>query len=109
MLSAVHQAILRELNTSLNALEEDEAVMVLCNGKLPGGADFYAFVNIKAAKLVDFYDAIREERDIKLGEYGEVIRSGEGLEPSDEVRHEMEKEYNLDYSLGEKLRFLFQA
>ena len=109
MLSAAHQSILRELNTSLNALEEDEAVMVLCNGKLPDAADFYAFVNIKAAKLVAFYDAIREGQEIRLGEFGEVIRSGDGVEPPADVRQEMEKEYNLDYSLGEKLRFLFQA
>jgi hypothetical protein len=109
MLSDVHQAILRDLNASLSALEDDESIMVLCNGKLPDDKEFYAFVNIKAARLVDFYDAIREGRDIRLGEYGEVIRSGEGLEPSAEIRREMETEYNLDYSLGEKLRLLFQA
>lgn len=83
--------------------------MVLCNGKTPDGSDFYAFVNIKANRLVDFYDSVREEKEIRLGEYGEVVRSGEGLEPAPEVRQEMETEYNLDYSLGEKLRLLFQA
>lgn len=109
MLSPIHQAILRELNVSLSALDDSESVMVLCNGKFPGGEDFYAFVNIQASKLVDFYDAVRDGEKIKLGEYGEVIRSGVGLEPPAEVRQEMEREYNLDYALGEKLRVLFQA
>lgn len=109
MLSPVHQSILRELNTSLSALEDDAAVMVLCNGKMPDNKDFYAFVNIKASKLVAFYDAIRDEQDIRLGEYGEIITSGEGVEPPAEIRKEMEEKYNLDYGLGEKLRFLFQA
>jgi len=109
MLSPIHQSVLRELNTSLNALEEDASVMVLCNGKLPGGPHFYAFVNIAAAKLVSFYDAIREGKEVKLGEYGEVIASGEGVEPPADVRRAMEAEYNLDYGHGEKLRYLFQV
>jgi hypothetical protein len=109
MLSPIHQSLLRELNTSLNALEDDASVMVLCNGKLPDGPHFYAFVNIAAAKLVAFYDAIREGKQVKLGEYGEVIASGEGVEPPADVRSKMEAEYNLDYGLGEKLRYLFQV
>lgn len=109
MLSDVHQAILRDLNASLSALEENEAVMVLCNGKMPDNTDFYAFVNIKAAKLFDFYDCIRNEKEIRLGEFGDIVRSGEGFEPPSDVRREMENEYKLDYSLGEKLRLLFQA
>ena len=109
MLSDTHQALLRDLNASLSTLEDDEAVMIMCNGKLPDGMDFYAFVNIKAARLVDFYDSVREEKEIRLGDYGEVVYTGSGLEPPAEIRQEMEKEYNLDYSLGEKLRLLFQA
>lgn len=106
-LSTVQQSILRELNTTLSALEDDAAVMVLCNGKLPTGEDFYAFVNIKSARLTAFYDSIREGRELRLGEYGEVVRSGAGVEPPADVRREMEENYNVDYGLGEKLRTLF--
>lgn len=106
-LSPAHQSILRELNTTLSQLEDDATVMVLCNGKLPTGQDFFAFVDIKAARLVDFYDAIRAGRELKLGEYGEIIRSGLGVEPPSDVRREMEEHHNVDYALGEKLRFLF--
>lgn len=106
-LSPAQQSVLRELNSTLSALEDDAAVMVLCNGKLPSGGDFYAFVNIAAAKLVGFYDAVRDGQELRLGDYGEVIRSGEGVEPPTEIRREMEQQYNVDYSLGEKLRFLF--
>ena len=109
MLSDTHQALLRELNTYLSTLEDDETVMVLCNGKVPDGTEFYAFVNIRANQLADFYDFIRNGKEIRLGEFGEVVRSGEGLEPPADVRKEMEAEYNLDYGLGEKLRLLFQA
>jgi hypothetical protein len=109
MLSDANQAILRELNASLSALEDDESVMVLCNGKMPDGTEFYAFVNIRANQLAHFYDSVRNGKEIRLGEFGEVIRSGEGLEPPVEIRKEMEAEYNLDYGLGEKLRLLFQA
>ena len=107
MLSPVHQAILRELNDSLQALDDDASVMILCNGKLPGNVAFYAFLDIPAAKLMSFQDAIREGKELRLSEYGEIVRSGEGLEPPLEVRREMETQYNLDYGLGEKLRLLF--
>ena len=86
MLSDTHQALLRDLNTSLSTLEDDEAVMIMCNGKLPDGMDFYAFVNIKAARLVDFYDSVREEKEIRLGDFGEVVCTGSGLEPPPEIR-----------------------
>lgn len=106
-LSTVQQSILRELNTTLSALDDDAAVMVLCNGKIETGQDFYAFVNIKSARLTSFYDAIRNGQQLRLGEYGEIIRSGNGVEPPTDVRREMEENYNVDYALGEKLRVLF--
>lgn len=110
-LSPAHQSILRELNATLTQLDDDATVMVLCNGKIPDagpeGGDFYAFVDIKAARLIDFYDAIRAGRELKLGEYGEIVRSGLGVEPPSDVRREMEEHHNVDYALGEKLRFLF--
>jgi len=58
---------------------------------------FYAwwYILLDKQKVSKFEEDFSADKNIKLTEYGKVINSGYGLEPEDEIKEQMQEEYNF--------------
>jgi len=77
-------------------------IMILCRGVNEGGSPCWAYMCIKPSMAQSFKEA-REKGLFDIEEYGAIIESGEGMEPSDEVKRRMEREYGMNHHYEDDL------
>jgi len=78
--------------------QDQTRTIVLVYGLLDGGNPFWVFVAIKPSKYQEFVDA-QKDGSLNLYEfapYGEIIVSGEGKSPPDEVTIKVAEMYQTD-------------
>lgn len=78
-------------------------VVALVTGTDPDGRDFYAFVAVRPSRYREFHTLTTAGSRIVLSDFGAVLASGSGGEPTDEVRAEINRRYGYDVALVEKL------
>lgn len=79
-------------------LEDLKRTIVLLYGMMDSGAPFWVFAAIRPSKYQEFISAHKEGKvDLeKFGVYGELIISGEGKSPPDEVILKVAEMYQSD-------------
>lgn len=84
--------------TQPDPLEDLKRTIVLLYGMLPTGAPFWVFAAIRPSKYQQFLSAHKEGKiDLKkFGFYGELIISGEGKSPPDDVILKVAEMYQSD-------------
>lgn len=82
--------------------DKNSAVIVLVKGKRKSGQPFYAYVAVPPSKLLAFKEA-EKKGNYMLDDYGEILKYGEGEEPSAEVIAEMKEKYNADADFEQKV------
>lgn len=81
---------------ALHELDSQGGIMVLVKGTLEDKTDFYAYISIHPSKYMAFLEA-EKVGGYKLTDYGTVLASGKGKEPSAEVVKEMEEVYGANH------------
>ncbi|MCI5050045.1 MAG: hypothetical protein MRY32_06905 [Rickettsiales bacterium] len=78
------------MNNSL-PLDQQFYMVVLCQGKMASGEDYWAYLKIHPSKAKAFKKA-QKKGAFQLEEYGEVIEWGKGADVPDSVKARMEEE-----------------
>jgi hypothetical protein len=87
----------------LKAAEEaGHKILLLSRGYTTDGQAQYTYLSLPPTKLIAFKEA-EAEGNFSYEDFGEVLYSGEGLEPPDEVKKEMEKKYGFNHNFEEQL------
>lgn len=76
-------------------------IMILCRG-MSNGKPAWAYMCIKPSMAKAFKDA-RDKGPFELEDYGSVIETGEGVEPPDETKLRMEREYGMNHHYEDDL------
>ena len=77
-------------------------IMILCRGIGIDGKSCWAYMCIKPSMAKSFKDA-REKGAFDIEDYGTVIEHGEGVNPSDDIKRRMEREYGMNHSYEDDL------
>lgn len=77
-------------------------IMVLCKGSDNRGSPCWAYMCVKPSMAKSFKEA-RAKGGFNLEEYGSVIEYGSGIEPSDEVKKRMERDYGMNHDYEDAL------
>ncbi len=77
-------------------------IMILCRGTGEDGKPCWAYMCIKPSMAKAFKEA-RDKGIFDIENYGAIIESGEGAEPSDEVKRRMESEYGMNHNYEDSL------
>jgi hypothetical protein len=77
-------------------------LMVLCKGYDAKKNPIWAYLCIKPSMAKSFKEA-RERGNIDISDYGTVIESGEGVEPSEAIKKRMEQDYGMNHSYEQEL------
>lgn len=85
----------------LKEADENVDILVLTSGTLADGGDFYAYVAIPPSKYQAFLEA-EQAGNYNLAEFGEILASGDTLEPPAEVAKEMEEKYGANPNFEEE-------
>ena len=84
-------------------LDEEFSVIVFSNIKDKNGDLHWAYLQIKPSRFVGFSEIIASDESVTLTSYGNIIASGYGGIPPEEVQYFMEEEYGFDHKLEERL------
>ena len=76
-------------------IDEKTVTILLVRGENPDGDPIYAYVAVRADKVVDFI-AAQKSGTFYPEDFGVIIEAGEG-QPPPEVRKKMEDEYGFDH------------
>ena len=77
-------------------------IMILCRGVCEGGNPCWAYMCIKPSMAKSFKEA-RDKGLFDIEDYGAIIESGEGIDPPDEVKRRMEREYGMNHHYEDDL------
>ncbi len=102
-MSHTEDIIHKKIQPVLDGMDGDLSLVMFINGTIENDVDFYAFIYLIPSKMMDFKRAIENKSPINLTDFGEVIKAGEGLIPPDDVKKEMEENYNVDYEFSAKV------
>jgi hypothetical protein len=86
----------KKLSSDEQRMAERIAVVLLVRGENPDGAAIYAYVGVAGDRLQEFM-AAQTTGTFYPEDFGVIIEAGEG-EPSEEVRHKMETEWNFNHN-----------
>lgn len=78
-------------------------LMVLCRGKDENGEPCWAYMAIKPSQARHFAEA-RARGAFDLNDFGTVLESGAGDEPSQEVRNRMRDRFGMRDDFEEQLK-----
>lgn len=77
-------------------------IMILCRGVDENDNPCWAYMCIKPSMAKPFKEA-RDKGLFDIEDYGAIIESGEGVEPPDEVKQRMEREYGMNHHYEDDL------
>ncbi len=80
---------------------EQEGFLVLVQGEDNSGSEQWAYALIHPEKLMDFKIAEASENGYILEDFGKVLSSGSGKNPSQEIIDEMKERYGADENFEE--------
>jgi len=83
-------------------LDEKATILELCCGTTSNGEPFFAYLNIPPSKYVDYKSKQENGESIDLAEFGDIICTGWGEEPSADIKKEVEETYGADHTFQEK-------
>lgn len=72
-------------------------IVHVISGKDANGKDFYAYVSVRPSRYEEFILISRAGEEMDVAEFGNVLESGFGREPSPEIRRHMEEKYGVDH------------
>jgi hypothetical protein len=67
-------------------------IITLIKGEGENGNKQWAYLNISPFMFAEYANAIKQE-NVDVSEYGEILASGEGEQPSEEIKKEMLEKY----------------
>ena len=82
-------------------------ILVLVSGTLTNGQSHYAYASIAPSKYAAFKQA-EAKGDYDLAQFGKILAHGEGEEPPQEVKQQMQEEFGVNHYLEEDLGRLMQ-
>ncbi len=77
-------------------------IMILCRGTEENGNPCWAYMCIKPSMAKSFSDA-RAKGAFEIEDYGTVIEYGDGVNPPDEIKRRMEREYGMNHNYEDDL------
>lgn len=77
-------------------------IMILCRGMGADGKPCWAYMCIKPSMAKSFKDA-RDKGAFDIEDYGTIIEYGEGVNPPDEIKQRMEREYGMNHNYEDDL------
>lgn len=78
------------------------SIMILCRGIGENGKPCWAYMCIKPSMAKSFKEA-RDKGAFDIEEYGSLIECGDGVEPSDEIKIRMERDYGINHHYEDDL------
>ena len=93
----MQESIIPPSREELLEADEEVGIVQLVTGKTGKGEDFYAYISVMPSKFEEFMLISRAKEAMNLPEFGEVLESGFGTEPSAEVKKMMEEKYGVDH------------
>ncbi len=86
----------------LKEADEYADILVLTRGETANGKDFHAYVSIPPSKFPAFLE-VEKRGNYALSDYGEVLHVGDGLEPSEETKKEMQEKHGANPEFQKEL------
>jgi|GEM_PF-1707282 len=77
-------------------------IMVLCRGSNDRGNPCWAYMCVKPSMAQSFKEA-RTKGAFNLEDYGSVIEYGDGVEPPDDIKRSMERNYGMNHNYEDEL------
>ena len=82
----------------LQKADQEVSIMVLVRGTLATNDEFWAYLAIPPSKYLAFKQA-EAAGGYAMSDYGQVVEMGTGAtEPPADIKHKMEKEYNVNHN-----------
>ena len=83
------------------ALADDNfEIIALSTGKMEDGTAYWAYIAVDPSKYQAFATATPP---IDLEDYGTILKAGEGNEPPDDVKQEMELQIGADHDINDQI------
>lgn len=92
----------------LKKADETVGILVLTAGKLMDDSDFYAYLSVPPSKYMAYIQA-EQRGGYMLSDYGEILAFGEGSEPPDEVKKEIEEKHGANHNFIAEMREAVRA
>lgn len=89
-----NQAKAGNMADKFGELFKDEFAVILLQGKNSFGDMIYSYVKVTLPNIKPLYNALGSGVDFSPSDFGEILAAGKGS-PSEEVRNEMAKTYNM--------------
>ncbi len=82
------------------------SIITLIKGESQDGKKRWAYLSIKLEMYLAYTQALERE-NVDITKFGEILSSGEGEEPSDEIKKEMKEKHGTDEDFENILVKLF--
>lgn len=80
----------------LKQADERIGIIHLVSGTTAKGEDFYAYVSVRPSLYEEFLCKMADGEKMNVEKFGKVLKKDFGKEPSEEVKRQMKKEFNVD-------------
>ena len=83
--------------------DERLSIYELASSKTADGRDFYAYLAIIPSKYDAYKTAASSGESVKFTEYGDVILTGWGKQPTSEIESEMEDLFHMNHNFESEI------
>jgi len=84
----------------MSIADDNFEIIVLSTGKMDDNSPYWAYLSILPSRYESLKNA---EPPFDLEEYGTIIKAGEGEEPPEDVKKEMELEIGADHDINNQI------
>ncbi len=78
-------------------------INMIIYGENPDGDDIWAYLAIPPSKLHQFEQAAASNSELRVEDYGEILKQGYGKEPDDSIKKYMEDVYGVNHNFEEQV------
>lgn len=84
-------------------LDEQFYMVVLCQGKMANGADYWAYLQLKPS-MAEAFKKAQKQGAFQLEDYGDIVEWGKGASVPASVKQRMEEEYGADHNFQNEIK-----
>lgn len=86
----------------LDIINKQSDILVLSSGYLEDDSPYYAYILMPPLKFLEYHN-VKEKGGFNLEDFGKVVKWGNELGPSEEVKKDMRDKYNASENFEEDL------
>lgn len=86
----------------LKEADKEGGILELCSGVTKEGRRYYAYLSVLPSRYAEYIKMLGTGTVFRLADYGEILRTGWGGGPPEEVKREMQEKFGFDHDFETK-------